>query len=309
MASAASHLGGVTCDESTLTHLVGHFKGAGFSSTQLVFLQAIIPSYLFTTAQASRLLATLSMSSDKLKALAMLKESLSNPADSKPLVDLFSMSSDKAAAETLLKTFVPHTPCKFAVFPIEDDGHRSAADMSRLLSTLDAASMSGDKVAAIESEISAHPSPPFEPSHLVQILKKFSFSSDAVKVLNALVAPGIVYPMTCKQIIDVLAVYSMSSDKIAVLPVLKKLISDAHNKLDIIASFSFSSDKEAAEVILRDVVSKRVPPQPPAAKIQEALKKVGKCPAGYDWRQVQGGWRCAAGGHYVGDAQLAAAMK
>lgn len=309
MASASSNIGGVACDDAQLTRLLKHFSSSGFSSTAMVYLQAIVPAYLFTTAQAAKLLATISMSNDKLKALAMLQASLSNPADTKPLVDLFSMSGDKAKAEETLKKFVPHTACKLAVYKIEDDGHRSAADMTRLMSAIDKASMSADKVKAVESEIAAHPSPPFEPAHLVQILKKFSFSSDAINVLNLLVPGGMVYPMTCAQLIDVLKVYSMSNDQLAVLPVLKKFIVDPQNKLDVIAHYSFSSDKEKAEVILRDCVIRKQPPTPPAAAIQAALKKVGKCPAGYDWVQVKGGWRCAAGGHYVADAQLAAAMK
>ena len=309
MSSSASHIGGVACDDAQLSHLLKHFSSSAFSSTALVYLQAIVPAYLFTTAQAAKLVATLSMSNDRLKAIAMLHESLSNPQDSKPLLDLFSMSSDKSKAEETLKKFLPHAPCKLAVYKIEDDGHRSAADMQRLISAMDKASMSSDKVAAVEAEIASHPSPPFEPAHLVSILKKFSFSSDALKVLNLLVPTGMVYPMTCAQLIEVLKVYSMSSDQLAMLPVLKKFIVDPQNKLDVIAHYSMSSDKEKAELILRDCVIRKQPPTPPAAAIQAALKKVGKCPAGYDWNQIKGGWRCAAGGHYVADAQLAAAMK
>lgn len=110
--------------------------------------------------------------------------------------------------------------------------------------------------------------------------------------------------MTCAQILEVLKTFNMSNDKIAILPALKKLIIDGQNKLDIIASFDFSSDKEEAERILRDVRVVVAPPGP-SPEIMAKLQKVGRCPAGYTWRQVQGGWRCAAGGHFVSDQQLA----
>merc|ERR1712194_921138 len=39
-------------------------------------------------------------------------------------------------------------------------------------------------------------------------------------------------------------------------------------------------------------------------KIQQKLKKIGKCPMGFVWRQCGGGWRCSAGGHFVSNEQL-----
>ncbi len=101
----------------------------------------------------------------------------------------------------------------------------------------------------------------------------------------------------------------MSGDRLAVLPSIKPLIADPQNKLKLVASFSFSGDKQKAEEILRDVVVQRAPPKPTAADVQAALQRVGKCPAGYAWGQVVGGYRCWAGGHYVSDAVLAASMK
>ena len=39
-------------------------------------------------------------------------------------------------------------------------------------------------------------------------------------------------------------------------------------------------------------------------KKREALRRISPCPAGYAWRNVGSGWRCAAGGHFVSDAEL-----
>lgn len=39
-------------------------------------------------------------------------------------------------------------------------------------------------------------------------------------------------------------------------------------------------------------------------KIQEKLREMGLCEAGYQWVRVLGGWRCTAGGHFVSDEQI-----
>ncbi|XP_066921713.1 uncharacterized protein [Clytia hemisphaerica] len=38
--------------------------------------------------------------------------------------------------------------------------------------------------------------------------------------------------------------------------------------------------------------------------VQQKLRRIGNCPAGYQWRKVGGGWRCSAGGHFVSNEQL-----
>ena len=40
------------------------------------------------------------------------------------------------------------------------------------------------------------------------------------------------------------------------------------------------------------------------AVVQEKLRCMGICPAGYQWIKQPGGYRCAAGSHFVTDAQL-----
>jgi len=39
-------------------------------------------------------------------------------------------------------------------------------------------------------------------------------------------------------------------------------------------------------------------------KMQEKLREMGVCPAGYEWLREGGGWRCAGGSHFVTDAEL-----
>jgi len=39
-------------------------------------------------------------------------------------------------------------------------------------------------------------------------------------------------------------------------------------------------------------------------KAQRKLEKMGVCCAGFQWIKQPGGYRCAGGSHFVGDAQL-----
>ncbi len=40
------------------------------------------------------------------------------------------------------------------------------------------------------------------------------------------------------------------------------------------------------------------------ARVQERLREMGVCEAGYRWIKQSGGYRCEAGGHFVGDGAL-----
>jgi len=41
-----------------------------------------------------------------------------------------------------------------------------------------------------------------------------------------------------------------------------------------------------------------------AKALEERIRKICPCPAGFSWYKVGGGWRCGGGSHYVTDAQL-----
>jgi hypothetical protein len=309
-AASASSSGavGVACGDAAFATAKGIVSEASFSSAKLAMLKTIYQNFVLTMEQVAGLVDEVSMSSDKMEALDIFAANVLDPSNSACVVDLFSMSSDKEEAAAKVAEWAAATAGEQAAFAIEDDGHRSSDDMDRLLAAIDGASMSDDKVEVAQKECEDHPSPPFDADQLISVLDKFSFSSDKVKVLDFFAGPAIVYPMSCEDIIRVLSTLSMSSDQMEVLPSLKPFIKDPQNKLSVVASFSFSSDKEKAEEILRDVVVRLVPPEPPVEAIQAALQKIGKCPSGYAWRQVGGGWRCAAGGHYVSDAAVKAAV-
>jgi hypothetical protein len=38
--------------------------------------------------------------------------------------------------------------------------------------------------------------------------------------------------------------------------------------------------------------------------MQEKLRQISPCPAGFSWFKVDQGWRCSGGAHFVSDAQL-----
>lgn len=248
------------------------------------------------------------MSSDKMEALKSM--AITNPDGSDDgLSDLFSFSSDVEEAQALLGGMTPAKTGTLLVSGEENHLHRSEEDMGRLLSEIEAASFTSDKVEVIKKEAEERPNPPLSAAQLVDVLKLIPFSGEAKEVLDVFAGPRLVFKMACSEIVDVLGVFRMSSDRLEVLPSLKPFILDAQRKIRIIReAFSMSSDRSTAEEILRDVEMELEPPEPPAAKVQEALRRVGGCPSGYAWRKVSSGWRCAAGGHYVSDEKLSAAI-
>ncbi len=293
-----------SCSGDQLETMKALVADAGFTDSKLAYIRTVCQNFTFTTEQAAELIGLVDMSDDKIQAIDLFADALIDPSNADPIVALLDMDDDKEAAAAKLSGFSGKAARELRPRVIEDDGHRSEEAMERVLEAIDSVSMSDEKVAMIAEEVQNNPSPPYNAEQLIRILQKFEFSDDIMAVLDMFVGPQIVYPMTCEEIIAVLDVLSMSDDKIKVLPSLKPFIYDAQNKLLIVASFSFSSDKEKAEEILRDVVVDFKPKSPPPEKIQEALQAVGTCPAGYTWRKVQGGYRCAAGGHYVSDAQI-----
>ena len=39
-------------------------------------------------------------------------------------------------------------------------------------------------------------------------------------------------------------------------------------------------------------------------QLQEKLRRIGKCPAGYAWKKTSNGYVCEGGSHHVSDSQL-----
>lgn len=302
---------GVVCTVDDLDRMLGLMSSgiASFDKDKEMVLKCACQNYVFSCEQASKLLGSMSWDSAQADGVALFKDRLTDPADgAETLLAVVDDESDREAAAAMVATFTPAEPREVAVFQVEDDGARSDDDVDALVTAMKSASFSSDRVKAAEGEVERLPSPPLSGEQLSRVLSEITFSSDACNVVEILVGPKLVYPMQCEEILALLSKYAMSSGKLKMLATLKPLIKDAQNKASLVSSFEFSSDKEAAEEILRDVLVDVVPPVPPVAKIQEALQKIGTCRAGYAWRQVSGGWRCAAGGHYCSDAQVAAAI-
>ena len=58
-------------------------------------------------------------------------------------------------------------------------------------------------------------------------------------------------------------------------------------------------DKKAAAQRLLEAQEKE-------QRMQEKLRQLSNCPAGFAWSKQSTGWQCAGGGHFVSDAQLEA---
>ena len=39
-------------------------------------------------------------------------------------------------------------------------------------------------------------------------------------------------------------------------------------------------------------------------KVQQKLRRIGKCAAGFNWIEQENGYRCAGGSHFVGNGDL-----
>eukprot|EP01061_Rhynchopus_euleeides_P009936 TRINITY_DN1926_c0_g1_i11.p1 TRINITY_DN1926_c0_g1~~TRINITY_DN1926_c0_g1_i11.p1 ORF type:complete len:324 (+),score=123.51 TRINITY_DN1926_c0_g1_i11:65-973(+) len=292
------------CGNDQFQLIVDTIRDGGFQSVKATFVQTVCQNFTFTAKQVGDLLAQFDFTDDRLAAVDLFAKSVIDPSNAKAALYSFDSDEAKGAAAAKLASFSATAARKIAPHKIENDGHRGGDAMSRLFTALASASMSDAKLKVLQQEIQQHPNPPFDHRQVSAILEGFKFSNDRLKALGMLVWPRMAYPMSCAQIVEVMKAFSMSNDKLEVLPALKPFIDDKQNKLTIVASFTFSDDKATAEKILRDVVVSFEPPAMPPAKVQEALKKVGRCPAGYTWRKVGGGYRCSAGGHYVSDAKL-----
>jgi hypothetical protein len=66
-------------------------------------------------------------------------------------------------------------------------------------------------------------------------------------------------------------------------------------------------ERRAQEELLAELESQRKAGEEERrkeAKVQQQLRTLGICPAGFRWIKQNGGYRCSAGGHFVTDSEL-----
>jgi len=296
---------GIECTEEALAQIQEWMDAgiASFDKDKEMVMKCSCQNFVFTTEQAAVLIAKMTWNDDQAAAVEMFRDRLTNPSEGDAILALISEENQDAVNEILGSCTAAESREK-AEYPIEDDGVRADEDVDRFVETLGKASFESDRMEAVEAEMKTMPSPPFSAAQLSQVLGNIKWSDEAVTLLEAMAAVGAIYPLSCTEIGEFLGKYMMSADKLKMLAAVKPLIKDAQNKAMLVSVFEFPDDKASAEEILRDVIVNFKPDEVPEEKIQEAIRAIGSCAAGYAWRQVQGGWRCAAGGHYVSDEMI-----
>ncbi|KAJ3016332.1 UNVERIFIED_CONTAM: hypothetical protein HDU68_012270 [Siphonaria sp. JEL0065] len=64
------------------------------------------------------------------------------------------------------------------------------------------------------------------------------------------------------------------------------------------------SDERERQRLIQEVEKKIREKSKKEQEMQERIRRICLCPAGYQWAKVHGGWRCGGGAHLVTDAQL-----
>jgi hypothetical protein len=297
---------GIECTDDTLAQLGAWVEESAFAKTACV--KAACQNYAFTCEQAAAFLTQVNFDDDRMEMLEAFRDRLTDPDESAPILSLFSEDEedeDRQAAGALIGEFTAAETREIEEIAVEDDGQRTEEGMEALLAALEDASFSDDKLDVLREDVAAEPSPPpFSAAELGRVLELFPHSDDREAALDFFAGPKLVYPMTCEEMICVLDAFSFSDDKKSVLAKLKPYIKDAQNKLSLVVHFSHSDDQEEAELILRDALVQFEPEEPPEEAIQEALRVIGTCPAGYDWVKQPSGYRCRAGGHYCSNERI-----
>jgi len=296
---------GIECTEEALAQIQKWMDAgiASFDKDKEMVMKCSCQNFVFTTEQAAVLIAQMTWSDDQAAAVEMFRDRLTNPSEGDSILALMK-EKNRDAVKEILGGCTAAEPREKTEYPIEDDGVRADEDVHRFVETLGNARMERGRMEAVEAEMKTMPSPPFSAAQLSQVLGNIQWSDEAVKLLKAMAAVGAIYPLACMEIGEFLGRYMQSGDKLKMLAAVKPLIKDAQNKAMLVSVFEFAGDKASAEEILRDVIVNFKPDEVPEEKIQAAIRAIGSCPAGYAWRQVGGGWRCAAGGHYVSDERI-----
>lgn len=308
---------GVECNSECIANLDAWMTS--FGKDMLPVLRCSCQSYVFTTQQAADLISKMKWESDKMVALEMFEQRLTNPSEIQPIVDAMksnmSMNQDEftkkaktvMARESWLKKAEIRT---MAVYNKEDHGDRDDDKVTAFAKNIKDAFMGDGRRKVVEEEMKNRPTPPFSATQIKKVMDKFTWGSEVVPVLEEMINYGAIYQLTCNEIVDNILGKNQhernwqSREKLLVLAAVKKLIKDPQNKAYLVSVFIFANDKAEAEEILRDVAVDFTPPVPPEEAIQAAIRKIGGCVNGFPWLKVKGGYRCAGGAHFVNDAAI-----
>lgn len=338
---------GAECTDGALEDIKKWMKAektvTSFDGDKEMILRCTVQSYVFTTQQAAKLLNEMTWDTDKLTALKLFENRLTNPTEGNVFLEgdlaVFGNSNhgdEREAASELMKSaeFLKKAEARKIVEypkngPKGPEGDRAEQNVESFAKTLKKWPAPGGRGAfdevlpLVKKEMKERPAPAFSQSQLQTVLKSFGSLEldEAVLLLGELNSFGAIYPMTCNEIVELLGmcdeldksngcsgVWKVQTEgKLEMLKVLKKVIKDPQNKALLVSIFQF--EKAKAEEILRDIVVNFKEPVPPEEKIQEAIKKIGGCVNSYPWiKQAAGGYRCAGGGHFVSDDDIRAEL-
>lgn len=306
---------GVLCAEECVANL--NTWMTSFGKEMLPVLRCSCQSYVFTTQQAAEQISKMTWDKDKMEALKMFEQRLTNPSEIQPIVDAMksqmSMHQDEfteqakamMGSDTWLKPAETRT---MAEYKKEDHGDRAKDKVTAFAKNIKNAFMGDGRREVVEEEMKKSPTPPFSAEQIKEVMDKFSFGNEAAPVLEEMIKYGAIYQLTCNEIVENIigedqnARNWMENHKLDVLEAVKKLIKDPQNKAKLVSVFPFQ--KAEAEKRLRDVAVNFTPPEPPEDKIQAAIRAIGGCVNNFPWLKVKGGYRCAGGGHFVTDEAI-----
>jgi len=243
-------------------------EDASFASDKLAILRTAASTNTFTPGQVATLIGEMSFASDQLSALEVLLPRM-EAGDPSAILAAFTFSSDREAAQQLLVT-VPRVraPTSALAVPVSSNALScpmdaslpalevawsstwSPAELAGLVTDLERASFSDDRMAILRARVTPRPEGLSGPQVLA-ILHTFDFSNDLEQVLQIL--DDHLLGMTVAEVRTLLDAYSFSDGKLGALRVLKDTLTDVEHKHQLLDAFSFSGDKAEAARILADV--------------------------------------------------------
>ncbi|OHD54873.1 MAG: hypothetical protein A2Y33_15980 [Spirochaetes bacterium GWF1_51_8] len=220
--------------------LLKEIDGKGFATDKLAILGKYVSIYDFTVAEAAAVIGRFSFSTDKLKALAMFSNSLSDLSNSHKLAEGFSFTSDKEKVLTVTAQWKAAAKNSPQVPDI----------VKSLAKQLSAPGFSKEKMALFKKTLLSLKDP-LSAHDILTVMGSFDYSADKVDALAMLgrYAAGIF----CADAASILKNIPFSADRLKVLGIVKDWVFDTQYILTLIGCFDFEEDIVAAWKILKTV--------------------------------------------------------